>query len=110
MAGKGCVRVGENCIKYLKSGWNRREEGEKRWGMLEPPYDPCFIWISKNNHSTECYLQYLPELPQEPDKKRKHGNENLQRASSYLHQIQKKHIQIQYVLNQLVKILQTVSL
>ena len=42
--------------------------------------------------NTECYLQYLPELPQQPDKnKTKHGNENFQRASWYLHQI-KKHI------------------
>ena len=41
--------------------------------------------------NTEC-LQYLPELPQQPDKKTKHGNENLQRASWYLHQIKKEHI------------------
>ena len=36
--------------------------------------------------NTEC-LQYLPELPQQPDKKTKHGNENLKRPSWYLHQI-----------------------
>ena len=37
--------------------------------------------------NTECYLQYLPELPQQPNKnKTKHGNENFQRASQYLHQ------------------------
>ena len=36
--------------------------------------------------NTEC-LQYLPELPQQLDKKTKHDNENLQRASWYLYQI-----------------------
>ena len=35
--------------------------------------------------NTECYLQHLPELPQQPDKKTKHGNENLQGDSWYLH-------------------------
>ena len=40
--------------------------------------------------NTECYLQYLPELPQQPDKKTKHGNEKLHRVSWYLHQIKKK--------------------
>ena len=55
-------------------------------------------------------MQYLTELPQQPDKKKKkHGNENLQRASWYLHQTKKEHIQIQYVPNHLVEILQTVS-
>ena len=43
--------------------------------------------------NTECYFQYLPELPQQPDKKKtKHGNENLQRASWYLLQIKKAYI------------------
>ena len=43
--------------------------------------------------NTECYLQYLPELPQQPNKnKTKHGNENFQRASWYLHQIKKAYI------------------
>ena len=38
--------------------------------------------------NTECYLQYLPELPQQPDKKTKHGNRHLQRAFWYFHQIE----------------------
>ena len=42
---------------------------------------------------------------QKADKKTKHGNENLQRASWYLHQIKKKHISIKYVPNHQVKIL-----
>ena len=42
--------------------------------------------------NTECYLQYLPELPQQPNKNKKHGNENFQRASWYLHQIKKAYI------------------
>ena len=54
--------------------------------------------------NTECYFQYLPELSLQPDEKVKHGN-SLQRASWYLDQIKKKHIKIQYVPNQLVKIL-----
>ena len=42
--------------------------------------------------NTEFYLQYLPELPQQPNKnKTKHGNENFQRASWYLHQIKKTY-------------------
>ena len=54
--------------------------------------------------NTECYLQYLPELPQQPDKnKTKRGNHNFQRASWHLHKIKKAYIQ--HVLNQLVKIL-----
>ena len=46
--------------------------------------------------NTECYLQYLPELPQQPNKNKKYGNENFQRASWYLHQTKKAYIQ--YVL------------
>ena len=42
--------------------------------------------------TTECCLQYLPELAQQPDKKIKNGNENLQRVSWYLHQIKKTYI------------------
>ena len=48
--------------------------------------------------NAEC-LQYLPQLTQQPDKKNKkkknktkHGNEKLQRASWYLHQIVKNSI------------------
>ena len=42
--------------------------------------------------NSECYLQYLPELPLQPDKKTKYGNENLERASWYLHKIKKTYI------------------
>ena len=46
----------------------------------------------------------------EARQKRKHGNENLQRASWYLHQIKKGIYKCSiYVPNQLVKILRTVS-
>ena len=38
--------------------------------------------------NTEYYLQYLPKLPQQPDKKTKHGNRHLQRAFWYFHQIE----------------------
>ena len=40
--------------------------------------------------SAECWLQCAPGPPLQPDKKTKHGNENLKRASWYLHQIKKK--------------------
>ena len=51
--------------------------------------------------NTECYLQYLPELPQPPNENKKHGNENFQRASWYLYQIKKAYIQ--YVLKSATK-------
>ena len=35
---EGCVRVGVNCLKYLKGGWNRkkgrRKKDFKKWGQV----------------------------------------------------------------------------
>ena len=43
--------------------------------------------------NTECYLLFLPELPQQPNKNRtKYGNENFPRAFWYLYQIKKAYI------------------
>ena len=37
---EGCCEGGENCLKYLKSGWNRKEgKGKKdfkKWGQAGP--------------------------------------------------------------------------
>ena len=66
-----------------------------------------FIWISKNNHKYRIFAVFT-YLNYHSSQTKKHGNENLQRASWYLHQILKQHIQIRYVPNQLVKNLWTV--
>ena len=42
--------------------------------------------------NTECYLQYLSELPLRPDKKTKHGNENVQTASWFCIKPKKTYI------------------
>ena len=66
-----------------------------------------FIWISKNNHKYWIFAVFT-YLNYHSSQTKKHGNENLQRASWYLHQILKQNIQIRYVPNQLVKNLWTV--
>ena len=48
-----------------------------------------FIWISKNNHKYCMLFAVFTWTTTTARQKTKNGNENLQRASWYLHQIKK---------------------
>ena len=95
-------------FQYWSAKWVLRKVQYFRRQWLTFSYMlPGYIKIIIN---TECYLQYLLELPQQPDKKKKTKKNMVMKSFLVLaSNKKKKHIWILYVPNQLEKILRTVS-